>query len=638
MNSRQHVMEGISLQSWNATSSPPARYWAFYVRVTTEESVKKDLSIPNQCNRAIEIAKARGWHDYRIYVEPVNVSAELWTDKRPAFKQMLDDAAAGRIIGICARHTDRLWRNNDVMGKLIGVLRPHGVELWDFNSRYEYKSAHGRFSLQVLGAASELEVGLVSERIREMKRGKALKGKQSGGAPPFGYTSQTHRKAQLIADGYSPDDAYRQACVEYPVGKTWYINEDEAAIVRLIFELYTSHQYRYGCKRIARHLNMAGYHRRLAGPFVHSTVVKILKNPVYAGYQSFDEVAYERRVPSKLPRHKQTLFAGEHPAIIEPNVWHLAQEIRASESKINRIRNSPAGATIEMFSLTGLLKCPLCGGSLHGKWTTRRAIPERNYRYYYCSRRHDGGPEACSFPAIPATPLQDAVWNWLHEILASPEFVMEHFQRMQKGMKAEQPDAMKRLATLQRKRDTLKGAIAKYFKAFEACPNPDAAVLERVRELRAELQNVEGEIVNMESRTPPVERALNPDRVRHYLAQLRERIAARTDYQRAIFQELKRSHDFHIRVSPSGREFTLSLALPREEMVGEKAADKRLMSVLAPPGKKAARQSCREVTGEKSTGCYRPNLARTSRAARSPDSSAPSMYPVHSVAVSVPAQ
>jgi len=127
---------------------------------------------------------------------------------------MLDDAAAGRIIGICARHTDRLWRNNEVLGKLIGVLRPQGVELWDFNSRYEYKSAHGKFSLQVLGAASELEVGLTAERIREMKRGKALKGKMSGGPPPFGYTSQSHRKNELLAQGVSQDDAYRQACLE----------------------------------------------------------------------------------------------------------------------------------------------------------------------------------------------------------------------------------------------------------------------------------------------------------------------------------------------------------------------------------------------------------------------------------------
>ena len=99
MTSVPSTLEKLPLQSWAESSPPPARYWAFYVRVTSEESVKKDLSIPNQCRRAIEIAIGRGWHDYRIYVEPVNVSAELWTDRRPAFKQLLDDAAAGRRAG-----------------------------------------------------------------------------------------------------------------------------------------------------------------------------------------------------------------------------------------------------------------------------------------------------------------------------------------------------------------------------------------------------------------------------------------------------------------------------------------------------------------------------------------------------------
>ncbi len=598
MTSVSSTLEKLPLQSWAESSPPPARYWAFYVRVTSEESVKKDLSIPNQCRRAIEIAMGRGWHDYRIYVEPVNVSAELWTDKRPAFKQLLDDVAAGHVIGICARHTDRLWRNNDVLGKLINVLRPHGVELWDFNSLYEYKSAHGKFSLQVLGAASELEVGLTAERIREMKRGKALKGKTSGGPPPFGYTSQSHRKNELLAQGVSPDDAYRQACLEYPIGKTWYVHEDEALVVRLVFELYTG-QTRYGSKRIARHLNMAGYQRRTAGPFVHVAVMHILNNPVYAGYTSYDEAAYERRLPSKLPRHKQTFYKGEHRPIIDSELWYKAQEIKATESKINRMRNVSEGesGTAETFSLTGILKCPSCGGGMHGKWTNRSMKNREGYRYYFCGNRHDGGPEACAFPAIPAMPLQDAAWNWLHEILSSPEFVMEHVERMQKKMKAEQPDGAKRLAALRKQRDTLKGSIAKYFRVFEACPDPDVAVLERVRELRLELQNVEAKITNLEARNAPFEREINPERVKYYLQQLRERIADRTDVQRVVFHELKRSHDFEVRASPTGREFTLSLALPSDEMLGSERSEKRLVSVLAIPGEKLDRQIVREVSG-----------------------------------------
>jgi hypothetical protein len=46
---------------------------------------------------------------------------------------------------------------NDVLGKLIDVLRPHGVELWDFSSRFEYKSAHGRFLYKSSGQHRSLK-------------------------------------------------------------------------------------------------------------------------------------------------------------------------------------------------------------------------------------------------------------------------------------------------------------------------------------------------------------------------------------------------------------------------------------------------------------------------------------------------
>jgi len=121
----------------------PDRWWAFYVRVTREESVKTDLSIPNQCARAREVAALRRWHEYRIYIEPKHVTAELWADNRPALKQLLEDIAAGKVAGVCARHTDRFWRNNEVQARFLNEIREVGVELWDLNNRYDYKSAHG---------------------------------------------------------------------------------------------------------------------------------------------------------------------------------------------------------------------------------------------------------------------------------------------------------------------------------------------------------------------------------------------------------------------------------------------------------------------------------------------------------------
>ncbi|TKD07968.1 recombinase family protein [Polyangium fumosum] len=563
------------VQSWG-NGPAPERWWAFYVRVTREESIKRDLSIPNQCARAQELARLRGWDHFRIYIEERHVSAELWTDKRPALKRMLDDLSAGFVLGVCARHTDRLWRNNDIQGRILRMLRGSGSELWDFSSRYDYKSAHGRFSLQVLGAASELEVGLVAERIREMKRGKAMKGKTGGGPAPYGYTSQSRRIRELKAAGLPDDEAYRKACLEFPVGKCWYIDEYEAAVVRLIFDLYTSPKHRIGSKLIARHLNQQGYRPRLGDKFTSGIVTNFLDNPAYAGYTHYDEIAYTNRVPSTRPRRKHTLFQGEHPAIVPPEVWHKAQDIKTIESRTSRRKTAP-GAVAQAFSLTGIMRCPKCGTSVLGRW----ARPEMKYLFYICGRRHGAGPEGCDFPLIRAMELQNAVWGWLCEVIASPAFVMRHVERLMKRMRAEQPATERQLAALRKRRDSAKGALGKYLKLFESSTSasPEPTFLDRIRELRAEFEAVEAEIAKLEARVVPTPPKVDEESVRRYLAKLSEKVSSHEKYQRVLFHEFQREHDFQVRPAESGTEFAVSMALPCRDMASAASA-KRIATVL----------------------------------------------------------
>jgi hypothetical protein len=111
------------------------------------------------------------------------------------------------------------------------------------------------------------------------------------------------------------------------------------------------------------------------------------------------------------------------------------------------------------------------------------------------------------------------------------------------------------------------------------------------------MKSFDSEMADLEARSVPMQREINPERVQHYLTQLRQRIAERTDVQRVVLHELKRTHDFDVRVLPTGREFTLSLALPTDELLATDAIDKRLMSVLATPGEKPYRQIVREVSG-----------------------------------------
>lgn len=154
-----------------------------YIRVTQEESVKTDLSIPNQRERALELCAERGWSPVILFVEPRHVGGDLLPSKRPALAGMLAVVEAGRAVRVLVRHTDRLWRGSRVQDLIMDALRRHSVELWDFGGQREHRSAGGRFALKVLGAAAELEKGLTGERIREMKRGKAKAGKVGGGPP-----------------------------------------------------------------------------------------------------------------------------------------------------------------------------------------------------------------------------------------------------------------------------------------------------------------------------------------------------------------------------------------------------------------------------------------------------------------------
>lgn len=571
------MKETQDIQSW--TMATPERWYAFYVRVTNQESLKADLSIPNQIARAKEIAAERGWSDWRIYVERKNVTAELWVEKRPALRSLVEDIVAGRIIGICARHTDRLWRGNEIQSRLCNLLREHGVELWDFSTRHEYKSAHGRFALQVLGAVSELEVNVTSERIREMKRGKARKGKTGGGPPAFGYTSQSRRIQQIVALGHSEDEAYRQACLDFPVGKTWYIDEKEAEVVRLIFDLYTSSETRYGTKRIGRYLNARGYKTRTGCSWLSNYIRSIINNPAYAGFTTFDEAAYAERLPSRLPRRLQERFAGEHSPLISVEQWEKAQAIKESENPVKRVRSGPSAR--ETFSLTGILRCPKCDSRMAGK-----SSPHTTRRYYICGRRHCGGVDLCNFPLIDANALQREVWSWIHGLLTSPAFVIEHVERLRTKLAEAVPDAARQLAALERRQGEVRAAMGKYFALLEASTDRDrdAVLLERVRELRAEAQALEGESTALRSKLaalPP--RAISVEHVQAYLAKLRARVDGRPEVQRVLFHELKREHDLRVKAL-SKDEFIISIALPTRELFGAdrpSIAPDRLFTVAA---------------------------------------------------------
>lgn len=176
-----------------------------------------------------------------------------------------------------------------------------------------------------------------------LQRGKvasAKRGAYIGSIPPYGY-----RKTKI---GKVP---------------TLEIVEDEADVVRLLFDLYTKEDltpYQIACR-----LNDMGAKPSLGEKWVKATIRQMLRNPHYAGYIEYNK---EKRVQilengeiikKRITQYDDNVIIaeGKHPAIITRETWEKAKSMIARNPRVNHekeLRNP----------FSGILVCKKCGLAL----------------------------------------------------------------------------------------------------------------------------------------------------------------------------------------------------------------------------------------------------------------------------------
>lgn len=125
------------------------------------------------------------------------------------------------------------------------------------------------------------------------------------------------------------------------------INEEEAAVVRLIFDKYTSEGY--GAQRIATYLNRLGYRTRAGKNWHPASIRGILCNPTYTGVlRSGDSRS------NVLPELQ----------IISPQQFDTAQKIREDRSDRAKERPTVPQNTKGQSLLSGNVFCGHCGARL----------------------------------------------------------------------------------------------------------------------------------------------------------------------------------------------------------------------------------------------------------------------------------
>lgn len=215
-------------------------------------------------------------------------------------------------------------------------------------------------ALSVLGVSGVSRTR--SAKIRESMQEQAMWGKGLG-RPPFGY--------RYADDGY------------------YEVVRDEAAVVELIYRLYTRDQM--GMRLIVQHLNERGITTRRGGRWSVVSVRDILKNPVYIGTYT--------RFGLRLPR--------SHEAIIDAGTFRAARDIVESRRPRGRVSRA------EPYLLSGIAFCDYCGNKMmgvtrHQRWTNKNGNRNRKtYRYYQCQSRNN--QSVCGYHTWREADLEGAV-------------------------------------------------------------------------------------------------------------------------------------------------------------------------------------------------------------------------------------
>ena len=309
---------------------------------------------------------------------------------RPAFMQMMDDITSEKdgISYVLVFKLSRFGRNAADVLKSMQLLNDYDIDLVSVEDAIDSSSQGGRLTLSILSAVAEIERENISVQFMAGRMQKIASGGWPGGPVPYGY--RTYEKELVIEPA-------------------------EAAIVKLVYEKYLEEGMM--ANSVCTWLNENGYRRKIHGetrPFTRDMVVRILENPVYCGKLYFGRRSKKKNV---------LIFDGKHQAIVTQEQWDAAQEKRRQTYK-PRIKVDDSD---RISLLSGLVKCPLCGG---GMVTIKNKKANPNHGGYYkilysyaCTNHRKSVGRTCEFSRIfHQEKLDNAVLEIIGQITGTEAF------------------------------------------------------------------------------------------------------------------------------------------------------------------------------------------------------------------------
>lgn len=393
---------------------------AIYVRVSTEEQAKEGTSLESQVELALikagvpkaevtqvlvdQVIQDGGLSSYNIklYIDDGHTGEVL---ERPGMLALLDDARAGLLQKCVCLDPDRFSRKLMVQLVATDLLDKRKVEIVFVNGEYA-NTIEGRLFYQMRGAIAEFDKQKITRQLKEGRRRRGKQGKVLRDFQVYGYNYDPEKRALVI-------------------------NEAEAAVVRLMFDLFTKPSVVYkgrevsvkGINGIAVFLTEEGIPtKRRRGVWHRQVVRQMLMNRTYIGefYQNRwateDMLLNKYRPPEdRIPmveRPREEWIKIPCPEIIEKAQFDYAQML-LQESK-RRWAKTP----MRSYLLSGLIRCGECGNTMTG----RRAKEWGKYIFQYtCIKSTAGAAHRGCGRKLVVEEFDAEIWDTVRAWLNQPD-------------------------------------------------------------------------------------------------------------------------------------------------------------------------------------------------------------------------
>ena len=432
----------------------------YYARVSSESDEQLN-SLGNQITYYEDLIKRnRNWIFIPGYID--EGLSGISTKKRENFNRMIEEAAEDKFDLVITKEISRFARNTLDSIQFTRQLLGYGVGVFFQNDNINTLDEDSELRLSIMSSIAQDELRKLSSRVK-FGHAQAIKdGVVLGNNRIFGYQKDNGR---LVID------------------------EDEALMVRELFELYATGQY--SMKQIETIFWNKGYRNNRGNRLSHTTMSNMISNPKYKGYYVGNKVKVIDMFTKKqkfLPPEEWVMFKDESgeivPAIVSEELWEQANAVLRKRSDDVKSRQ---GICNHANLLTGKLFCPNCGAAYYRRESKDRQ-GNKNSKWV-CSGKIKNGADSCASFPIYEEEIKPLLYEVFKETEADAEAMLEEYMRMYRSLDGD--DVQNQITAIEQKIDLESRKKSKLLDFNITGRITDNEYLQRSRECEQEIERLQ---------------------------------------------------------------------------------------------------------------------------------------------------